>query len=107
MNKKSFITQIVLLIKKFGLSLCLILLFAISLLNKFPKDYIYSFSDFPQIINFIGTLKWFSNAFIDIGTGSVNYLYVPFYYSLLGFIQSLVGVQYISVAYHFIFLAGS
>jgi len=107
MNKKSFIAQIIFFTNKFGLPLCLILIFVISLLNKFPKDYIYSYSDFFQFVNFKDTLKWYNNAFIDTGVGSINFLYVPFYYSVLGLIQNFVGVQYISIAYCFIFLVGS
>ena len=107
MNNKHFVAKITFLINKFGIFFCLILLFIVSLLNKFPNGYIYSWSDFPQIINFKGTLEWFIYSFIDIGEGSWNTLYVPFYYSILGFFQNFIGVQYTQVVYCFIFLAGS
>jgi hypothetical protein len=44
---------------------------------------------------------------VDYGEGAVNFLYVPLYYFILSSIQDFVGRQYISVAYCFIFLAGS
>lgn len=107
MSKKSFISQMPLLIKKVPALPFLIVLFIISVLNKFPEGYIYSYSDFFQVVNFEGTLKWFSNTFVDWGEGYVNFLYVPVYFVVLGFIQDFVGPQYMSVAYCFIFLAGS
>jgi len=110
MNKKDFISQVLDLFKKIPiLSFFAIffVLFIISVLNNFPKGYVFSYSDFPQLVNFKGTLKWFTDSFVDYGEGNLNFLYVPFYYSFLGFIQNFIGTQFMSIAYSFIFLAGS
>lgn len=102
-----FYSRVYSIIRKVPALPFLIILFVISVLNKFPEDYIYSYNDFSQIVNFEGILKWFSNTLLDYGEGKVNFLYVPAYYFILGFIQDFVGRQYMSVIYCFIFLAGS
>lgn len=110
MGIKSLISRIISLARRFWLfplSIAFLALLGIAFLNKFPKAYLYSYSDFFQLSNFHDTLKWFSNAFVDSREGSVNFLYVPFYYSLLGFIQNLVGRQSMSVFYCLFFLLGS
>ncbi|MDD5476681.1 MAG: hypothetical protein PHG87_00505 [Candidatus Omnitrophica bacterium] len=110
MRKKSFFSRVPSLITKspaFPFLVILLIILAISILNKFPKGRIFCYSDFFQFVNFEGAINWFTNVFVNYGEGNLNFLYVPFYYSFLGFIQNIIGQKYMSVAYFFIFLGGS
>ena len=79
----------------------------ISWINTFPRGYIFAYSDFVQLVNFKGKLKWFTDAYVDYGEGGLNFLYVPLYYVILGSIQNLIGQHFMSAAHSFIFLFGS
>jgi len=87
--------------------LILIILLLISISNKFPEGYIYSYSDFYQLFNYDNKIGYYSDTFVDNGEGRLNFLYVPFYYFFLGLIQKFVGPQNMEAVYCFMFLAGA
>ena len=84
-----------------------LLLLLVAALGNFPKGYIFSYSDFYQLVNFRGKLDWFVNSYVDSGEGGINFLYVPFYYGGLGLVQEVIGHDLMPAAYSFVFLLGS
>lgn len=84
-----------------------LLLLLVAALGNFPRGYIFSYSDFYQMVNFKGKLDWFVNSYVDAGEGGLNFLYVPFYYGGLGLVQEVIGHDLMPAAYSFVFLLGS